>query len=52
MRKSMKGDAAAEFYAGSGNDCCRALELARANAENRPTRRAVGQVHEIAAKCR
>jgi hypothetical protein len=30
---------AAEFYAGSGNDRWRALELAHANAANRPTRR-------------
>jgi predicted Zn-dependent protease len=36
-------DHAAEFYAGRGNDPCRALELARANAANRPTRRAVKQ---------
>jgi len=34
-------DHAAEFYAGSGNDRRRALELARANVANRPTRRAV-----------
>ena len=45
-------DHAAEFYAGSGNDCRRALELAHANAANRPTRRAVRQVHAIAARCR
>ena len=42
-------DHAAEFYAGSGNDPRRALELARANAANRPTRRAVGQAQAIAA---
>ena len=42
-------DHAAEFYAGSGNDCRRALELARANLANRPTRRAVRQAHAIAA---
>src|SRR5262249_3050680 len=33
-------DHAAEFYAGSGNDRRRALELARVNVTNRPTRRA------------
>ncbi len=36
-------DHAAEFYAGSGNDPGRALELARMNVANRPTRRAVKQ---------
>ena len=41
-------DHAAEFYAGSGNDCRRALELARTNVANRPTRRAVKQTHAIA----
>jgi tetratricopeptide (TPR) repeat protein len=41
-------DHAAEFYAGSGNDCRRALELARTNVANRPTRRAVEQEHAIA----
>jgi len=41
-------DHAAEFYAGSGNDCRRALELARTNVANRPTRRAVKQEHAIA----
>jgi tetratricopeptide (TPR) repeat protein len=41
-------DHAAEFYAGSGNDCRRALELACANVANRPTRRAVKQAHAIA----
>jgi tetratricopeptide (TPR) repeat protein len=41
-------DHAAEFYAGSGNDHQRALELARANVANRPTRRAVKQAHAIA----
>jgi tetratricopeptide (TPR) repeat protein len=40
-------DHAAEFYAGSGGDPRRALELARANAVNRPTRRAVAQVAAI-----
>jgi tetratricopeptide (TPR) repeat protein len=42
-------DHAAEFYAGSGDDPPRALELAYANVMNRPTRRAVGQVQAIAA---
>ena len=41
-------DHAAEFYAGSGNDCRRALELARTNVANRPTRRAVKQAYAIA----
>jgi len=41
-------DHAAEFYAGSGNDCRRALELARTNVANRPTRRAIKQAHAIA----
>jgi predicted Zn-dependent protease len=41
-------DHAAEFYAGSGNDCRRALELSRANVANRPTRRAVEQARAIA----
>jgi tetratricopeptide (TPR) repeat protein len=41
-------DHAAEFYAGSGNDCRRAVELARANVANRPTRRAVEQAQAIA----
>jgi tetratricopeptide (TPR) repeat protein len=40
-------DHAAEFYAGSGNDRRRALELARANVANRPTHRAVKQAHAI-----
>ena len=44
-------DHAAEFYAGSGNDCQRALELARANVANRPTWRALTQAQTIAAKC-
>jgi hypothetical protein len=44
-------DHAAEFYAGSGNDCRRALELARANVANRPTRRALKQAQAIAARC-
>ncbi|QPF88678.1 hypothetical protein [Bradyrhizobium commune] len=42
-------DHAAEFYAGSGNNCRRALELVRINVANRPTRRAVKQAHAIAA---
>jgi tetratricopeptide (TPR) repeat protein len=40
-------DHAAEFYAGSGNDPRRALELARTNVANRPTRHAVRQVHTL-----
>jgi len=42
-------DHAAEFYSGSGNDRERALELARLNVANRPTRRAVRQMETIAA---
>ena len=45
-------DHAAEFYAGSGDDCGRALELARANVANRPTRRALKQAHAIVTRCR
>ena len=45
-------DHAAEFYAGSGNDCRRAVDLARANVANRPTCRAVKQADAIAARCR
>jgi hypothetical protein len=45
-------DHAAAFYAGSGNDLGRALELARTNAANRPTRRAVRQVDAIGAASR
>jgi tetratricopeptide (TPR) repeat protein len=41
-------DHGAEFYAGSGNDCRRALDLARVNVANRPTLRAFEQAHEIA----
>src|SRR5215472_4480186 len=41
-------DHAAEFYAGSGNDCRRALELARTNVANRPTRRAIERMRAIA----
>jgi tetratricopeptide (TPR) repeat protein len=40
-------DHAAEFYAGSGGDCGRALELARANVANRPTRRAIEQLQAL-----
>ena len=40
-------DHAAEFYAGSGNDLGRALQLARTNAANRPTRRALEQAQAI-----
>ena len=43
-------DHAAEFYAGSGNNAPRALELARINVTNRPTRRAIKQAHAIAVK--
>jgi tetratricopeptide (TPR) repeat protein len=45
-------DHAAEFYSGSGKDCRRALELARANVANRATRRALTQARAIAAGCR
>ena len=38
----------AEFYAGSGNDSRRALQLTRINADNRPTLRALEQAHNIA----
>src|SRR5262245_41801992 len=41
-------DHAAEFYAGSGNNRRRALELARTNRANRPTRHALKQAHAIA----
>jgi hypothetical protein len=43
-------DHGAEFYAGSGNDRRRALELARTNFVNRPTRRAARQMHAIAGE--
>ena len=43
-------DHAAEFYAGSGNDWPRALELARANVANRATRRAVAQATAISER--
>jgi len=42
-------DHGAEFYAGSGNDAARALDLARVNVENRPTLRAYEQAYSIAA---
>ncbi len=41
-------DHGAEFYAGSGNDPRRALELALVNVANRPTLRAFEQAYEIA----
>jgi tetratricopeptide (TPR) repeat protein len=41
-------DHGAEFYAGSGDDRRRALELARINVANRPTLRAFKQAHAIA----
>src|SRR5262245_26068098 len=41
-------DHGAELYAGRGNDCHRALKLARVNAANRPPLRALQQAHEIA----
>jgi tetratricopeptide (TPR) repeat protein len=45
-------DHAAEFYAGSGNDHQRGLELARVNVANRPTRRAIKQLETIGCECR
>jgi tetratricopeptide (TPR) repeat protein len=45
-------DHGAEFYAGTGSDRRRALELARANVANRPTRRAVRQMDAIAGQGR
>lgn len=42
-------DHGAEFYASSGNDCRRALDLARVNIANRPTLRAFEQGYAIAA---
>jgi tetratricopeptide (TPR) repeat protein len=45
-------DHGAEFYAGTGNDRQRALELARANVANRPTHRAVRQMEAIAGRGR
>jgi tetratricopeptide (TPR) repeat protein len=41
-------DHGAEFYAGSGNNPLRALELARVNVANRPTLRAFEQTYAIA----
>ena len=41
-------DHGAEFYAGSGDDAARALELARLNVANRPTLRAFEQAYKIA----
>ncbi len=41
-------DHGAEFYAGSGNDCRRALELALISGAYRPTLRAFEQAHEMA----
>ena len=43
-------DHAAEFYAGRGGDCRRALQLARMNVANRPTRRAAKQLQVIATQ--
>jgi tetratricopeptide (TPR) repeat protein len=42
-------DHGAAFYAGSGNDPERALELAGINAANRPTARAIAQTHAAAS---
>ena len=41
-------DHGAEFYAGSGGGLPRAQHLARINADNRPTLRAVEQAHKVA----
>ena len=41
-------DHGAEFYAGSGGDYRKALQLARLNADNRPTLRALEQAHAVA----
>ena len=41
-------DHGAEFYAGSGGALPRALHLARINADNRPTLRAIEQAHKVA----
>jgi tetratricopeptide (TPR) repeat protein len=43
-------DHGAEFFAGSGDDCKRALDLARVNVANRPTLRAFEQAHSIAIR--
>jgi len=42
-------DHAADFYAGSGNDHRRALQLARVNVANRATHQAIKQLEAIAA---
>ena len=44
-------DHGAEFYAGSGNDQRKALQLARLNADNRPTLRALEQAYDLATSC-
>jgi tetratricopeptide (TPR) repeat protein len=41
-------DHGAEFYAGSGDDVLRALDLARVNLKNRPTVRAFEQAYDMA----
>jgi hypothetical protein len=41
-------DHGTEFYAGSGCDALRALQLARINVDNRPTLRAFEQAYRIA----
>jgi tetratricopeptide (TPR) repeat protein len=41
-------DHGAEFYAASGEDCRRALQLVRVNVDNRPTLRAFKQAYDIA----
>jgi tetratricopeptide (TPR) repeat protein len=43
-------DHGAEFYSGSGDDAGKALDLARINAANRPTLRALEQAFAIAIK--
>jgi hypothetical protein len=43
-------DHAAEFYAGTGHDYRRALDLARTNVANRPTARALEQARAIAVR--
>ncbi|MET0208197.1 MAG: tetratricopeptide repeat protein [Burkholderiaceae bacterium] len=43
-------DHAAEFYAGSGDDAHRALELTRIDVANRPTLRAFEKAHEAAIR--
>jgi tetratricopeptide (TPR) repeat protein len=44
-------DHAAAFYADTGNNLIRALELARVNVSNRPTLRAFEQARAIALRC-